>query len=583
MKHMFKKFSAYVLTGLMALTLITPIQVNAAEDKTIAIYHTNDTHANVDNFPKVKSIIDADKNDAHFLFDAGDTLHGTSFAVLETGESITTLLNAVGYDAMTTGNHDYNYGVDRLLELAKLTDFPVLAYNVRKNGTQILGTTKIIEKNGIKIGVYGLATPETAYKADPRHVAGIDFGTEASIIADANAAAKSLEKAGADVIVCLSHLGIDESSDITVTDIFKVAKGTDLVIDGHSHSSLDAYSDFNEKAYDTKIASTGEKLDNLGKVEITLNADGTVGNINLSTIALDDTIEKNADIQKVIDDVNVAQKPLLDKVVGNTPIDLVGEREVVRYNHSNLGTLINDALVWKTGADMAFTNGGNIRASIPVGDITRGQILLVMPYGNILVTRKMSGAQIEVAVDNMLRVGAGLFMHFNGMDVEVTSTYKDGIKYYKAEEIIVDGKPLDLEKTYTIATNDFLVSGGDDFYDFKNATPDKEYGVLDEVVTEYVATLSKKDYDKYATGVNHLTIVGWEKTDAGQWIYGDYTRWVASGADWFFVEKGLMQTNEWVAQDATGNIWYYVGSDGAMVRNQTIDGYYVNSDGVWAR
>lgn len=183
MKLNFKRMKALAIASLMFISILNPIKISAetGEEKVVTIYHTNDTHSRVDNFPMIKTLMNEDDADAVFLIDAGDSFHGQSIATLERGSSIAKIFKAMGYDAMTSGNHDYNYGYEHLLELVKESEVPLLAANVKKDGKLLFDETKIIEKNGVRIGFFGLATPETAVKTNPLNVKGIDFGTKETL------------------------------------------------------------------------------------------------------------------------------------------------------------------------------------------------------------------------------------------------------------------------------------------------------------------------------------------------------------------------------------------------------------------
>lgn len=461
-------------------------EAELASNKEIVLFHTNDTHSRVDAFPKMKSYVNGFAGNS-LLLDAGDTFHGQSFATLENGSSIAKILNAMGYAAMVPGNHDFNYGQDILRTLGDEANLPLLAVNVKKNGVVAYDDVVIKEVNGVKVGILGIATPETAYKTNPLNVVGLDFGTKASIIADAQATVDALKTQGANVIVALSHLGIDPTSDVKATDIAEAVTGIDVMIDGHSHSTLDKYEEFNV-AHKTKITSTGNYLESFGEVRISLDNENNVLDVKPGNVLTKNLTEEDAEIKGLIDGIKKGQEPILNEIVGETPIDLDGVRENVRSGHTNLGRLITSAMLDETGADIAITNGGGIRDSIKAGQITKGNVIAVLPFGNYIVTKNVTGQDIIDALNATMAKLNGGFPHFAGMNV-LTEEYIDeaGKTRWRVVSIEVNGSPIDAEKMYTLATNDFMAAGGDNYTMFGNYPTLNEYSALDEALIKYIS------------------------------------------------------------------------------------------------
>ncbi|MGL5330358.1 MAG: bifunctional metallophosphatase/5'-nucleotidase [Peptostreptococcaceae bacterium] len=473
----------------------------------INIYHTNDTHARVDSnigFAKFKEYIDETSKDVDgkLVLDAGDTLHGQSFATLENGESVAKVMKAVGYDAISPGNHDFNYGQDRLKELGQIGDMKILAGNVTDaNDNLKYEDTMIKEIDGVKVGVFGIATPETEYKTNPNNVKGLDFGTKEEVIQDTKEMVKDLEEQGADIVVGLGHLGIDSDSELKSTDIAKEVEGIDLLIDGHSHSSKDDY----QKVGDTIITSSGEHFKNVGMVNVQYDKkEDKLVEIKVNEVSQEDIkdVKEDEEVKELIDSIKKGQEKILNEVIGNTSVKLDGERESVRYKHTNLGNLITNSMISETGADIALTNGGGIRASINEGEITKGEILTVLPFGNYIVTIKATGQQIIDALNHGLVVGAGSFTHFAGMDVKVNEVKDGETTKYKVVSAEINGKEIDKSTTYTVATNDFLAVGGDNYTMLGECELLNEYSSLDEALIRYIQkdgdeAIKKANKDKY--------------------------------------------------------------------------------------
>ena len=470
------------VSGTVAVMQINEGYVERAKE--ITIFHTNDVHSRVDNYSKVKAYINNYNN--KLLVDAGDTFHGQSIATLEFGSSIAKILKAMGYSAMVPGNHDFNYGQDRLKELGEESGVKILAANVKENGATKYDEYTIEEVDGVKIGVFGLATPETAYKTNPNNVTGLEFGTKDSIIKDAENMVSKLEEEGADVVIALSHLGIDSDSTVKSTDIAKAVDGIDLIIDGHSHSILEDYSEFNNNN-ETKIASTGEYLNGLGQVTLSFDENLQVENIDLKTVDTSTLVEEDAEISSLIDSIREGQEDILNEVVGSTPIKLEGSRELVRSGHTNLGRLITSAMLNETGADIAITNGGGIRDSIEAGDITKDSIIKVLPFGNYIVTKKVKGSDIVAALEHGMVEGSGSFAHFAGITVETKKeSDEEGVIRHKVLSVKINGNDLDLNKEYVLATNDFMAVGGDGYTMFSEYPTLNEYSALDESLIKYI-------------------------------------------------------------------------------------------------
>ncbi len=461
----------------------------AAPAKTIAIIHTNDVHSRVledssgIGYAKVAALasdILSQSGTEPILVDAGDALHGQTIATLERGESIIKIMNTVGYDVMTPGNHDFNYGQDRLLELVGKAEFKIISANITKpDGAALLEGYTIIERNGAKIAFFGLSTPETSYKTNPKNVAGLTF-------ADPVKAAEnmvSVLRDKADVIVAVSHLGLDEASEITSRLVAEKVEGIDLIIDGHSHTVL------NEplKVNDTLIVQTGEYLKNVGTVQIELDENNKVTGIKAGLVTKEQSagITAREDVVKAIDDYTEAQKSILSEVILKNEIEFDGERANVRTGPTNLSCLITSAMVDATGADLAITNGGGIRASIKAGEVTRGDIITVLPFGNYIVTKKMKGSDIKAALEH----GLSQYPNANGAFPQVAHVeYLFDEKKPAGERVThvwIKGVKLDPEKEYVVATNDFMAVGGDG-YPFADLPLLNEYQALDEALIEFV-------------------------------------------------------------------------------------------------
>lgn len=377
------KILSLILVFLMVFSVVAiPVTSLATEntEKTIKIFHINDSHGRaVENeknteigFPKLKTLMEENKN--AIIVDAGDTFHGTTFATISRGESIVGLMNEVGFAFSVPGNHDFNYGYERLVQLGKLANFPILSSNVvKKDGTSDFKDSTIKEIDGIKVGFFGLSTPETKTKSSPLNTEGIEF---TDYIASATKEVEKLKSQGAQAIVAIVHLGLDKSSVERSDVLAEKVSGIDLIIDGHSHTPLKE----GQVVNGVLIAQTDGHMKSVGEVILTFK-DGKLIGKNAKLLSYEElkNLKANEKVLAEIAKIEESNKPYLEKIIGKTTVDLVGERGKVRTEETNLGNLLTDAMIDATGADAALTNGGGIRASIPAGDITMGQILTSFP------------------------------------------------------------------------------------------------------------------------------------------------------------------------------------------------------------
>lgn len=481
-----KRFLVTFLVFVMVLSSLGFVFANEGETVVINILHTNDIHSRVMEsdsgigYAKLATLINQYRKESSnvLLLDAGDTFHGDNIANLVEGESIVNIMNAIGYDAMTPGNHDFNYGQKRLLTLDKLTNFPIIGANILKtDGTPFLPEYKIFEFNDIKVGVFGLSSTETSFKTHPNNVIGLTFE-------DPVKAAKAMVerlKDETDIIIALTHLG--EEGENTSIEVANAVEGIDLIVDGHSHSVYEEGMTVN----DVLIVSAGEHSKYLGTAEIKIK-DGEVLEKTAKLISKDETaeVEANENILQIITETIEAQEEILSEIIGKTDIYLDGERENVRTKETNLGNLVMDAFLAETGADIAMSNGGGIRSSLEAGEITIGDVITVVPFSNFVITKKMTGAMIKEALEFSVRLypeANGGFLHVAGLSFSFDPSKGEGERVHN---VMVGEEPLNMDKKYIVATHDFLAAGGDGYEMFAGAETVNEYPIMNEVVMNYI-------------------------------------------------------------------------------------------------
>lgn len=483
-----KKLLSLLIALMMMLTVLPAFAEEAAaqEPVVITIFHTNDVHGRYNSeqgmgYAMMASYINRARAEGNVLVvDAGDTLHGTVFANSVKGESIVEVMNAIGYDAMVPGNHDFNYGYERLKELEKQMNFPLLSANVmKKDGTRAFTPSTVVEIAGKKIGFVGAENPQMVSAIHPDYTKDIVF-EDASFVADE---VKKLQAEGVDAIVVLSHWGCTDGYDPSSVAGLATIPGVSVVIDGHSHTVL---YDIEQGAEGEAalVTSTGEYLNNLGKVNLVFAPEGGL-TVEAELIPNPGVFEDH-EVIHAIEAVEAMQSAELDKVAGETSVELMGERAVVRTSESNWGNLACDIFIQATGADVAIMNGGNIRSTTPIGPVTARDVNTVFPFGNLVVVLEVTGQ----ALIDVLEVGVSLypeasggFPQVGGMSVTFDPAAEPGSRI---TEVLVGGAPIDPEAMYKLATNDYLAGGGDKYVALTQFPVEFNLGAMDEVIIDYL-------------------------------------------------------------------------------------------------
>ena len=472
---------------------------NIAQTKFV-IVHFNDTHARLlENnksigYPKISTFLkQLRKDNDHVLYlDAGDTLHGTVATNLSKGILPIEILNYLKIDVLAPGNHDFNYGTNVLLNDAKKAKFHILSANVVKNNKAIFEQNTIITLNKeVKIGIFGLSTPETKYKTHPNNVIDIDF---LDITSTAKQQVKILKSQGANFIIAVGHLGIDQSTiDKERSTILANVPGIDLIIDGHSHTELP----HGLKAGNTLITQTGKYDENMGLITVTIDETNHKKLITAKLLPkkMFDNIKPDPKVQQIIAKYTKKQEKQLNKVLAKTEIYLNGARELVRSQQTNLGTLITKALKNDLNTDIAFINGGSIRDSIETGTITLNNVLTVLPFGNIATKIEISGKQLkevlEYSVANVPNTFGG-FLQTTGLSYIIDTQAPTGQKIVNLK---INGNPIKNNKIYTAATLDFLIIGGDGYTMLKSSKIISSSDALDQVLTRYLKKIQVIDHN----------------------------------------------------------------------------------------
>jgi 5'-nucleotidase / UDP-sugar diphosphatase len=472
----------------------------------LTILHTNDIHAhhassNGDGGAAIAaSVINQVRtaNPNTILLNAGDNFTGTLYYVMYHGIDSAKLMNAMKYDAMTLGNHEFDDGDGNLALFINQLKFPVVAANVNfDKSTALKGKVTpyvILKKSGEKIGVIGLANPETPSMSRP----GKDLVFDKDLAKIVQAAVDQLTAASVNKIIVLSHIGYDADLKLAQS-----VSGVDIIVGGHTHTLLANYDKRATGPYPAEIKDTagnkvlvvqaGEYLQYIGKLDVKFDASGNVVSSSGDTIYLSQYIVPNPQIAALVKQLDGPIAALKAKVVGQSAVYLEGDRKVCRTQECNLGNLITDAMRAETGVQVAIENGGGIRASIKEGKISTGDILTVLPFGNLVSTFKLSGKDLTAALENgvsQISDGAGRFPQVSGLRFAFDAKQPAGSRIISVEVMDAQGtyQKLDPDTIYTVASNDFMREGGDGYTMFsEKATDVYDYGrPLDEVLTNYI-------------------------------------------------------------------------------------------------
>ena len=597
-----RKFLSVLLAMAMVLSLtVTSFAADTAADakaemagKTV-ILHTNDVHGAVEGYAYIAQLkADYEAKGAEvILVDAGDFSQGTTYVSSTKGADAVTMMNAAGYDVVTLGNHEFDYGYAQLKENMSKAKFKVVCADVfNEDGTPIFDASyTYTTKSGVKVGFFGMETPETQTKANPALIKGLTFATGDAFTkaaADQVAALKD-----ADVVICLAHLGIDaESAPYRSTDLYAAVKGIDFIVDGHSHTVMTK----GEKG--EPIQSTGTAFANIGVIVID-DASKKIESNSLYEIKEDTAKDAT---------VATAAKTIVDRVdkeygvvFAKSEVTLNGAKAPNgnRDSETNNGDLITDAMLWKVmqnkegltvDADhvVAITNGGGIRAAIKPGDVTKKDINTVLPFGNTVAVIYVTGAELLEALEaSTYSLPVGGFPQVAGINFTLSTAvaYDANAETYPASTYYgpksinrvvinsINGKEFKADDTYAVVTNNFVAGGGDTYYAFAAASAQFDTGIpLDEAVMEYVTTELKGVIGaQYAAPQGRILLNPFKDVKVSSWfgkyVIDLYNDGIINGTSattyapndtltWAAALKLLLVSNgDLKAADATGADW----------------------------
>lgn len=484
------------------------------------------------------------------LVDCGDALQGDAIGTISQGEYLVDIMNKVGYDFAVLGNHEFDYGMERLAELMEMSDAAYLGCNVDytgsgENALSALQQYEIVDYGDTKVAFIGISAPESISQSTPAYFMDENGDIVYSFCSDSGEAlysrvqetVDSCREEGADYVIALTHLGDDESSaPFRSTDLIAGTSGIDAVLDSDSHSAIDSDMVENEEGREIPLSSSGTGLENIGQLTITPEGD-------ITTRLISDFEEKDSDMESFIADIQSEYEEELQQVIAGSDVELTTESEdgvrLIRNRETNMGDFCADAYRQIAGADIAFVNGGGIRADLPEGDITYEDILAVHPYGNHLCVVEATGQEILDALEmgsrsTMAETGdgekaageSGGFLQVSGLrytiDTSVDSTVKvdkDGMfvscgqqRRVKNVEVLQDDgsyEPIDADETYTLASHDYMLrQSGDGFTMFADNEMVVEEGMVDyQILITYISDyLGGSIGEQYSSPDGRITV-----------------------------------------------------------------------------
>ena len=527
-----KHFCMFLIICLLIFSFPTQAEETVSGlSKNLIILFTSDVHCGIDNgwgyagLYQVKQMLMKENN--VLLVDNGDALQGELVGLMTTGEAIIEIMNTLGYDAAIPGNHDFDYGVDRFLELTRKANFPYICCNFRdKTGSLLFPPYLILEVEGTKIGFVGICTPDTLRSSTPKFFQN-DQGefiysfdqdrTGEALYTTVQQTVDDVRAAGADYVIVLGHLGNHtEYSPWMYSEVIEHTSGIDALLDGHSHDTEKVIMK-NRDGKDVLRIACGTKMQNIGALTITPAGEITAELYHWDTsIAAPELMELKNQTADAVNETLDQLSGTMDHVIAHTNINLViydptvkteeGEPvRIIRNTETNLGDLITDALRDRADADIAFANAGGLRADLKAGDITYRAVKTVFPFDNDMAVIEVSGAQVLDALEwsvHSLPDEFGGFLQISGISFRfdptiVSPCVQDDNGMFdhitpdiprRVQSVMVNGEPLDLQKTYRLAGIDYLLlNDGDGYTMFRNSTVvAMDSQKADQILIEYI-------------------------------------------------------------------------------------------------
>lgn len=507
-----KKIIASIIVFVALIVCVLPLSSFAAENEDIVILYENDVHCEMSGYSTLAAMKNELKAEyAHVgVVSSGDFLQGGIVGALSKGEYIVRLMNLVGYDAVALGNHEFDFGLERLLELSDMLDAKSVCANFVKVGEgECFEPYSIVSYGEVKVAYIGITTPITVEKTSFPTQFFDEAGNPVYSFSEDNLAAvvqENIDKAlaeGADYVIALSHLG-DVEEMYNAREVVSNTVGLDAVLDAHSHSVIESATLVDKNGNDVVYTSTGTKFANIGKLVI--SADG----ISTELVSLEEYTKTDPVLDSVIEEIMEEYEIITGRKVANSHYDLLAYDEegnrIIRTEETNLGDLVADAFRYVLEADVGYLNGGGIRQDIKAGEVTFGDLLNVLPFGNSGVVVEVSGETIVKMLEEAVSKWpeeSGNFPHVSGIRFSMNTLAEPYNRVYDVK--VQDPEtgyyiPIDLQKSYKLASSNFiLLEGGDGMSMFKDAkvvscTGELDVEILESYITDHLNGEIGEDY-----------------------------------------------------------------------------------------
>ncbi|MBR6783307.1 MAG: bifunctional metallophosphatase/5'-nucleotidase [Clostridia bacterium] len=520
MKRFFKLFS--IIIALIVVCNTAFCVAFAEESAGTVILYTNDVHCATEHYATLAAYRAEliDQGYEVITVDSGDAIQGEMIGTLTEGAAITEIMNAVGYDYAAIGNHEFDYTVPQLLTLAENAEFEYLCVNFRDliNNKDVFAPYAIKDIGGTQYAFIGIATPETYSKTTPAYFQNengdfIYSFLEDSFYASIQNAIDDATAEGAEIIIALGHLGISGTTEgWRSADVIANTAGIDIFLDAHAHETIESaiYPDKNQKS--VLLSSTGTKLNKFGVLKITENG-YTAELIDPNSIQIDTLCENAKSAYNTVSEIvngYKAEFEYLYEIIGESEAKLAiydenGIRRV-RSGETNAGNFVTDAYKAVLGADIAFVNGGGVRAELPIGEFTRKAVMDINPWNNEMCVIEVTGQQLADALEygtHAVPNEYGSFPHIAGLSFELHSYIPSSVVIDELDNFVsidenaerrvknikINGEPIDPNQKYTLAGSCYmLLQNG--YTMFKDAKIIESEGLPTdtEVLVEYVTS-----------------------------------------------------------------------------------------------